>query len=69
MSPPLTCIRRNGAAWATAQRLVPSYGAMERFSVERQKFCVALSLNQPASTLTPLTVTSSGFFPRPCTEV
>ncbi len=63
-------MRRNGAAWETAQRLVPLTGLSARFSAERQKFCVALPLNQPASTVTsPLKVVSSGFRPRPEIEV
>jgi hypothetical protein len=43
---------------------------MEKFSAERQKFCVALPPNQPASTVTsPLMRTSSGFCPRPMIDV
>ena len=41
------CMRRNGAAWATAQRSMPADGLMDRFSAERQKFWVALPL-EPA---------------------
>ena len=43
-------MRRKGAAWATAHRSLP---LIERFSAERQKFCVAFPLNHPASTVTP----------------
>jgi hypothetical protein len=49
---------------------VPFAGTRARFSAERQKFCVALPLNQPASTVTsPLMVVSSGDRPRPAIEV
>jgi hypothetical protein len=55
-------MRRNGAACATAHRSVPLTGVSDMFSAERQKFCVALPLNQPASTVTsPLICTWSGF--------
>src|SRR5262245_60452048 len=49
---PWMSIRRNGAACATAHRVKPADGKMDRFSAERQKFCVALPPNQPASTVT-----------------
>ncbi|CAO0830141.1 hypothetical protein SMICM17S_12690 [Streptomyces microflavus] len=66
----MTCIRRKGAAWETAQRLVPLTGFRVRFSAERQKFCVAFPSNQPASTVTsPLNVVSFGLSPRPAIEV
>ena len=66
------CIRRNGAAWETAQRLVPPFVLIAMFSALRQKFWVALpaSLALNASTVTaPLMVTSSGFWARPWIEV
>ena len=67
---PCTSIRRNGAACATAHRSAPETGNRLRFSAERQKFCVALPPNQPASTVTsPWIVVSSGFRPRPMIEV
>ncbi len=68
----MTCIRRYGAACATAQRLVPPLVLTDMFSAERQKFWVALpaSLALNASTVTaPLMRTSSGFCPRPRIEV
>jgi hypothetical protein len=50
--------------------LVPLTGVRARFSAERQKFWVALPLNQPASTVTsPLIAVSSGDRPRPAIEV
>ena len=59
-------MRRYGAACETAHRCSPADGVMERFSAERQKFCVALPWNQPASTVTsPLIWTWVGFWPRP----
>jgi hypothetical protein len=43
---------------------------MARFSAERQKFWVALPLNQPASTvMSPLICVSSGLRPSPEIEV
>src|SRR4051812_47635359 len=52
----LMFIRRIGAACATAHRsyAVPDGGVTEKFSVDRQKFWVALPPNQPASTVTLL---------------
>jgi hypothetical protein len=65
---PMTCIRRNGAAWETAQVSVPDGGRTAMFSAPRQKFWVALPWNQSASACTwPLMVTSSGDSPRPNT--
>src|SRR5215208_2310763 len=58
--------RRIGAACETAHRAGP--GTM-KFSADRQKFWVALPPNQPASTVRPPMLTSSGFRPRPITEV
>src|SRR5690606_27343305 len=67
---PLTLIRRYGAACDTAQRCSPADGVMEKFSAERQKFCVAFPPNQPASTVTsPLIWTWVGFCPRPAIVV
>ena len=66
------CTRRIGAACDTAQRVVPPAGSTDRFSAERQKFCVALDVSprfQPLSTLMlPVIFTSSGFWPRPATD-
>jgi hypothetical protein len=59
-------MRRNDAACETAHRLVPLTGLRVRPSAPRQKFWVALPLNQPASTVTsPLMVVSPGRRPRP----
>src|SRR6478735_8003610 len=66
------CTRRMGAACATAQRLAPPFVLIDRFSAERQKFCVALPASEAlnASTVTaPLIRTSSGFWPTPRIEV
>ena len=67
-------MRRIGAACETAQRLVPPFGTIERFSTERQKFCVAFFSSprfHPLSTLIApfCRRTSSGFWPRPATVV
>ena len=51
-SSPRTCIRRNGAAWETAHRSLPSGGITIMFSASRQKLQVPLSLNQSASAWT-----------------
>ena len=68
----MMCTRRIGAACETAHSVVPPPGTMARFSTERQKFCVALVWSprfQPLSTVTPpLSCTSPGFWPRPCTD-
>src|SRR3954466_1267084 len=76
---PLRCIRRYGAACATAQRSIwPLGGVTARFSAERQKFWVAFCLllglspccSQSASTRTwPLRLSSSGERPRPAAWV
>ena len=70
---PRTCMRRYGAACETAQRSRPPVGVTERFSAERQKFCVAFcepSGHQSASACTaPLMFTASGVRPRPATWV
>src|SRR3954451_19611150 len=58
--------RRIGAAWDTAHRAEP--GTM-KFSADRQKFWVALPPNQPAPTVSPPMLTSSGLRPSPITEV
>ncbi len=70
---PRTCIRRYGAAWDTAHRSRPPVGVTDRFSADRQKFCVAFcepSGHQSASACTaPLITTESGLIPRPATWV
>ena len=70
---PLMCTRRIGAAWETAQRVVPPSGVTDRFSALRQKFWVAFfssPATQPASTLMlRVMFTSSGFLPKPTSEV
>ena len=67
---PATWMRRIGAACETAQRFSPVNGVIVRFSIERQKFCVALPPNHCASAHTPpVMLTSSGLRPRPLIEV
>src|SRR5215471_10316817 len=68
--PPCTSIRRNGPAWATAQRSLPADGVIAMFSADRQKFWVALPVPSKESTVTSLLFswTELGFCPRPWTD-
>ena len=67
---PRTCIRRRGAACATAHCMVPPVGVTEKPSAARQKVQVALLCGRLASAWTlPEMWTLSGVTPRPTTSV